>query len=296
MNDRSNHDPPAKPSPPATEAQRPGALRRYTLPSLAVAGGMIALERLRSGYQARRMFAPADLDPGTEPRSIGLPAEDQWLTSEDGVRLNGWWIPHPRPRATLLFCHGNTGNLGTYLAVFRYLRRLRVSIFGFDYRGYGHSEGRPSEQGLYRDARAAWNHLTGTLGVDPETIAVFGHSLGGAVGIELAGQRPVPALVIQSSFTDIRTMARERFSPAHLIARNSFRSIDKVGALTMPKLFIHGEEDERIPISIGHALFRAAAEPKAWYSVKGAHHNDLHRLGRQAYLRTLRRFLSRALH
>jgi pimeloyl-ACP methyl ester carboxylesterase len=253
---------------------------------------MFALERLRTGYQQRRMFLPAEPDePSTHPQAFGLPAEDHWLTAEDNVRLHGWWIPHPRPRATLLFCHGNTGNLGNYLGVFRYLRRLRVNIFGFDYRGYGRSTGRPSEMGLYRDARAAWDHLRGTLGVARQDILVLGHSLGGAIAIDLAAERPVGALIVQSSFTDMRAMARHLFSPVHLIAKNGFRNIDKVAQLAMPKLFVHGEADPKIPLEMGRALFEAAAEPKAWFTVPGAGHNDVHRHGGPPYLRVLRDFL-----
>lgn len=307
MNDRSDSkpnrdshgqgaaEPSAEPIPDAiaeSPAASVAALRRFAMPSLAVAGGMLALERLRTGYQQRRMFLPAEPDePSTHPQAFGLPAQDHWLTTEDDVRLHGWWIPHPRPRATILFCHGNTGNLGNYLSVFSYLRRLRVNILGFDYRGYGRSDGHPTEAGLYRDARSAWDHLGSALGIARRDILVFGHSLGGAIAIDLAAARPVSGLIVQSSFTDMRAMARHLFSPGHLIAKNGFRSIDKVAQLSMPKLFMHGEADTKIPLEMGRELFAAAGEPKSWLTVPGAGHNDLHRHGGPQYLRTLRSFL-----
>lgn len=292
----------AKPSPedvagPPSTADTPSpasvaALRRFAMPSLAVAGGMYALERLRTGYQQRRMFLPAEPDEAsTHPQAFGLPAQDHWVVTEDDVRLHGWWIPHPRPRATLLFCHGNTGNLGSYLGVFSYMRRLRVSIFAFDYRGYGRSTGQPTETGLYRDAQAVWHHLEGPLGITRQDIVVFGHSLGGAIAIDLAAVKPASGLIVQSSFTDMRAMARHLFSPVHLIAKNGFRSIDKVASLPMPKLFVHGEADTKIPPDMGRALYEAAGEPKSWLTVPGAGHNDLHRHGGPLYLRALRSFL-----
>ncbi len=269
------------------------SLLRATLPSLAMAGGVLALEWLRVGYQNRRMFMPEALETiEAEPTAFALPADDQWFATEDGVTLHGWWIPHHTPRATILFCHGNTGNLGYYLSVFRYLTRLGVSIFAFDYRGYGQSEGRPSEAGIYHDARAAWRHLTTSIGIVPDDILLFGHSLGGAVAIDLATQQAIPAMIIQSTFTDMRSIARHLHSPAHLVAKNAFRSIEKIGALSMPKLFIHGDDDRKIPLTMGRELFEAAPDPKAWYSVSGGLHNDLHRAGGDAYLDVLAQFVA----
>lgn len=268
------------------------SLLRVTLPSLAMAGGVLALEWLRVGFQNRRMFKPdAPLTDETEPNAFDLPADDQWFRAADGIKLHGWWIPHHASRATILFCHGNTGNLGYYLGVFRYLRRLGVSIFAFDYRGYGQSEGKPSELGIYLDAQAAWHHVTSALGVDPDGVLLFGHSLGGAVAIETANRHEVPAMVIQSTFTDMRSIARLLHSPAHLVARNAFRSIEKVATLSMPKLFIHGDADPKIPLTMGRALYDAAPDPKTWYTVAGGLHNDLHRAGGDDYLDVLGAFV-----
>lgn len=265
----------------------------YSLSSLAAAVAVGTGHVLRNRFQHRRMFKPDRYPNGIwNPAAYGLPAEDRWFYAPDGEELHGWWIPHPKPRGTILYCHGNTGSIADRIGVFDFLRRLRVDLFVFDYRGYGRSSGRPTEKGVFADARAAYDHLVETLGRDPSRILLFGHSLGGAVAVDCALDRPVAGLVVQSSFTDTRQMARVLYPdlPLHWIARRQFRSIDKVGRLTMPKLFIHGGEDGTIPAELGRRLFEAAVEPKDFYLVPRANHNDLHRQGGLAYLRRLGRF------
>ncbi len=274
-------------------------LRRYSLPSLATAGALSALGFLRARFQHSQVFAPTRYPEGDwDPARHGLPCRDEWFESEPGVRLHGWWIRHPDPRATVLYCHGNAGSLADRIDVFRHLRRLEVEIFAFDYRGYGRSAAEsPSEKGLFRDARGAHAHLTGELGADPQRVILFGHSLGGAVAIDAALDCPVAGLVVQSSFTDLRAMARHAFSrvPMYLITHNQFRSIAKVGRLAMPKLFLHGTADAKVPFAMGERLYAAAAGPKAWLPVAGAEHNDLHVHGGTSYFRSLARFRRRCV-
>ncbi len=263
---------------------------RGVVPALMVAG---AAEFLRHRFQHSQMFLPEKYPTGIwEPQGYGVPAEDVWFDSADGTQLHGWWIPFKRARGTVLYCHGNAGNITNRIGVYRFLRRLRLNVLTFDYRGYGRSEGKPSETGLFQDAQAAHDFLTETQGEKASRILLFGHSLGGAVAIDLAAQRACAGLVVQSSFTDLRHMARVRFPglPMHLITRNKFRSLSKVPHLTMPKLFIHGTSDETIPFSIGETLFEAAAEPKSWYPVPHAGHNDVYRFGGVRYLWRLVRF------
>lgn len=260
------------------------------LPSLAVAGG---LGYLRNRFQHRRLFVPDRFPNGIwDPAPFGLPAEDIWFRAADGVELHGWWIAHPRARATVLFCHGNTGSIAHQIGFLRHLRRLRLNLFAFDYRGYGRSDGVPREKGLYADVRAAYDHLTSVLGQPWQRIVLFGHSLGGAIAIECALERPAAGLVVQSSFTDVRDAARAVFPslPFHLAARNQFRSVEKVQRLALPKLFIHGSADGTVPLELGRRLHAAAAEPKELYVVPHAGHNDVFRHGGFRYLRRLRRF------
>lgn len=260
----------------------------------ALAGSLGALGYLRRRFQARRTFLPDRYPNGIwNPAPYGLLAEDVWFESGDGVELHGWWIAHPRPRATILYYHGNSGSIAHQIGIFRHLRRLRVNIFAFDYRGYGRSSGQPSERGLYRDARAAWRLLTGELGQSSDSIVLFGHSLGGAVAIDAAQDCSAAGLIVQSTFTQMRDEVRAIMPtlPLHLAARNQFRSIDKIGSISMPKLFIHGTADGTVPSHLGEQLFEAAKPPKELYLVAGAGHNDVHRHGGARYLHRLARFL-----
>lgn len=208
--------------------------------------------------------------------------------------LRGIWWPAPDDAATVIFCHGQRGTLdGMETELARIRRRLGVNLLAFDYRGYGASAGTPSEVGLYADARAAFDHAVGALGVRPGRIVLFGHSLGSAVAIDTALDRPVAGLIVQSAFTNVRDMARVKFPgwPVHWIARNEFRSIDKVPVLTLPKLFVHGEADRTVPLAIAHRLYEAAAPPKGFVGVAGADHNEVARRGGLRWAAELRRFV-----
>lgn len=256
-------------------------------------GGIGALGYLRGRYQDGTLYLPDRYPDGVwEPSAHGLVTEDLWFRTADGVDLHGWWIAHPKAAGTVLYCHGSSGSIAHRVGVFRQLAKLRVNVLAFDYRGYGRSAGVPSERGLYADVRGAYDHLVGPLGRPAGEILLFGHSLGGAVAIEAARDRPAAGLVVQASFTDIRDMARALHPqlPLHWIARNEFRSVGKVAELTLPKLFIHGTEDGTVPLAVGRRLYEAAAEPKELYVVERAGHNDLHLHGGSGYVRRLKRF------
>jgi len=231
--------------------------------------------------------------------------EDVQLAGVDGVRLHGWYsTPHIgrgggvlepiKTDRTLLYLHGNGGNISHRYDIINELMKLPVNVFIVDYRGYGKSEGRPSEAGLYADARAAWDHLTTARGIPAGSIFIFGESLGGAVAIDLASEVNASpgGLIVQSSFTSIADMATEvlPFVPS-LIIRTKMDSLSKIGRVSCPKLFIHSQADEIIPYRLGRRLFDAAGEPKQFYEVKGASHNMTDVVGGAAYYETLRRFI-----
>lgn len=281
----------------ATDSRAAKALR-YSLPSLAAMGAVGALGYLRDRVQHRHTFRPERFPNGIwQPGPFGLPADDVWFRAGDGTELHGWWVPHRRARGTLLYCHGNTGSLAQQIGVLVHLRRLQVNLFAFDYRGYGRSSGRPSEEGLYLDVRAAFARLVEELGQPAGSIILVGHSLGGAVAIDGALDLPAAGLVVQSSFTDLKQAAKAAFpsGPLPLLTKRRFTSIDKVARITLPKLFIHGRRDETVPFGLGRALFEAAAEPKELYAVPRAGHNDVHRHGGLRYLYRLSRFRIRCL-
>jgi len=224
------------------------------------------------------------------PERLGLQAEYLRLASAAGVELHAWFFPHPKPCASLLFCHGNAGNASHRLENTALLLQSGFQVLLFDYRGYGHSSGQPSEHGLYRDAQAAWTYLVDRVDTASVPRIIFGRSLGGAVAVELATRVKADGLIIESSFTSIRTLARLIFPLPLPELPVKYDSLSKIGNLRMPLLSIHGERDELIPFSDGRLLFDAAPEPKAWYAIPGAGHNDTYLTGGQAYFQRMAAF------
>lgn len=225
--------------------------------------------------------------------------KDCYLTTSDGVKLHGW---HCQPatavggsdRATILWFHGNAGNITHRYETIVSLLESPANIFIIDYRGYGRSEGKPSELGLYRDAQAAWGYLVNEYKIAPSRIVVMGRSLGGAVAIDLVSRgKLVPAgMIIESSFTSVPDMAGKvlPFMPRFLV-RTKMDSVHKIGTITAPKLFVHGDSDSIVPYKQGRKLFDRAAEPKQFYTIKGADHNDTDYIGGQAYFELVAQFV-----
>jgi fermentation-respiration switch protein FrsA (DUF1100 family) len=175
---------------------------------------------------------------------------------------------------------------------------MGLSIFLFDYRGYGKSQSiRPSEKGLYEDAYGAYDYLAGARKIRSERIILFGRSLGASVAGELAVERPASALILESSFPSIEAVARWHYGgfPAHWFLGAEFRLVDRLPNLSLPKLIIHGDKDSIIPIELGRHVFDAAKPPKDWYVIRGADHNDTYVMGGGAYFRRLAEFIRTAL-
>ena len=204
--------------------------------------------------------------------------EDVYFTTSDGVKLNGWFIPAPiEPAGTIIYCHGNAGNISHRLEILKMLNNLGVNVLIFDYRGYGKSKGSPSEKGTYLDALAAYEYISVRPDVDVNRITVYGRSLGGAVATDLAANADVRAIIIDSAFTSASDMAKEIYSflPISSFMSIKYDTLSKVADLDMPKLVIHSEDDEIVPFAHGEKIFATAGQPKEFYSARGGHNDGI---------------------
>lgn len=211
------------------------------------------------------------------PDRAGLAYRDLRLETGDGEQLHGWRIDaRAEPLGHLLLCHGNAGNVGDRVLHAALLTAVGFDVLLFDYRGYGRSSGSPSEEGTYRDARAALAFLLEQSGVDPSRVFYLGESLGGAVALDLALKRPPAGLVLLSTFTGVRDLARRHypFVPAALVP-DVYPALRRIHELDAPLLVLHGDHDEIVPLSQGRALFEAAPGPKRMHVFDGLGHNDL---------------------
>ena len=228
----------------------------------------------------------------------GLPLEEVWFQSGDGAKLFGWYVEAQADRPVILWCHGNAGNIAHRLENLTRLYQLGLSVFIFDYRGYGRSQGlQPSEAGLYQDALGAYGYLTRTRRIRPDRLIIFGRSLGAAVAAELAAQQPAAGLILESAFPSIEAVAKYHYGgmPVHWLLGAEFRLIDRLPQLSLPKLIIHGDRDDIIPMELGRQVFEAAKPPKEWYVIRGADHNNTYQAGGAPYFRRWAEFIQRAV-
>ena len=232
----------------------------------------------------------------TTPLAIGFDYQEVTLRTKDGVDISAWYIPAEDTRGFVLFCHGNAGNISHRLDSIRIFHNLGLGVLIFDYRGYGRSKGTPDEEGTYRDAEAAWDYLVNSLHVAPERIILFGRSLGSAVAAEIALRKQTGALIMESGFTSVPDLGSSFYPylPVRLLSKYRYASIEKVGKIKMPKLFIHSPEDEIVPYEQGRRLFESASEPKEFLQLTGGH-NEGFLLSGETYVEGLNSFLSRYL-
>jgi len=240
-------------------------------------------------FEWRNVFHPART-LATTPKDLGLDFEEVRFVAEDGVALHGWWIPHANARGTIIHCHGNAGNIGNRLEAYEALLTAGVGVFAFDYRGYGRSQGRPSEEGTYRDAQAACEWLA-QRGFARSRIIAYGYSLGGGVAAELAVREPVGGLVLQSTFTSIPAIGAELYPwlPARWINTIRYDTRAKLPGLRLPVLIMHSPHDDLIGFHHAQTNFAAANEPKLFQEISGDHNSPL--ANRAQYLAGLENFL-----
>jgi fermentation-respiration switch protein FrsA (DUF1100 family) len=253
------------------------------LAGVALVVGLLAIESRLIYYPIREHAAV--------PSDYGLRAEDLRIETEDGVALHAWWVRGDGRRA-LLYFHGNAGNISHRLdRAQQVTRRFGLDILLVDYRGYGKSGGKPSEAGLYRDARASYRAAI-ARGFAPGDIILFGESLGCAVAVQLALEEPCAAVILETPFLSVPALAR-RYYPfvPRFVIRTRFDTESKVSRLTVPKLFLQAERDEIVPAHHARRLHELAPPPKMLYVIPGARHNDTYAVGGAGYWGAWERFL-----
>jgi uncharacterized protein len=217
--------------------------------------------------------------PDTEilqtPKHINLAYSEAVFETEDGVNISGWYVPARDEKWVLLLCHGNAGNISHRLDNIKVFNNLNLTVFAFDYRGYGKSKGTASEQGTYLDAEAAWNYLINIKHKLPENIIIYGHSLGASIASELALGKNPAGLIIESGFTSIPDIGKNHYPwlPVHLISKYKYATIDKIASIKCNKLIIHSPDDEVIPFKHGKLLYEKACRPKSFLQINGDHNS-----------------------
>jgi len=233
---------------------------------------LLGLAMFISGCVSEAVYHPTHTIRST-PANIKLNYEDITLETEDSVMLSAWWVPAADPEGTVLFCHGNAGNMGDRLDTLQIINTLGLNVLIFDYRGYGRSEGSPSEKGTYLDAEAAWNYLVGEKKIAPGRIIVWGRSLGGAIAARTAAHHRVGLVVVESTFTSLKDLADDLFIwvPSWLLRNYAYETAHYLDSLDVPVLVIHSRDDEIIPFNHGKRLYDSINGPKAFTEIQGSH-------------------------
>lgn len=229
------------------------------------------------------------------PTEWQLKFEEVFFKNADGQVLHGWYFPGGAPNRTLIYYHGNAGNIGDRLPKIRKLYGIGMNIFLFDYRGYGGSEGRPSIDGLVADSLTAYRYVLSREDVDPNHIILYGESLGGAMALEVAVQERYKAIILEGTFTSVKEMAKSAypFLPA-MLAPDIYRNINLIRELHEPLLLLHGTEDRTVPYFMSEKLYQAAPQPKRFVSFEGCDHSNLHELKSQQYVQAIQEFLAQS--
>ena len=225
----------------------------------------------------------------------GLPVEDIWLTASDGTKLHAWWIPNPQAKFTFLAFHGNASNIANRAPTYDFLRSTPANVLALEYRGYGHSEGKPSETGIYKDAEAAYQYLVIAKRTDPKSIISFGQSLGTTVAIHLAAHHPVAGVILEAPFPSASAVAKHfyPFLPGvSLLVRSQFTTQERLQQINAPLLIVHCTEDPVIPFDLGQQVYNAAHAPKTFLQINGACHEEASLISPGRYHDALQKFLA----
>lgn len=208
------------------------------------------------------------------------------LKTGDNQQISALFLPNPAATHVLLYSHGNAEDLGDLRPMLGYLQKLGFAIFAYDYRGYGTSDGTPSEQNTYKDIDAAYRYLTKTLKLSPDKIIIYGRSVGGGPSTDLATRYPVAGLILESAFVSaFRVMTQIPLYPF-----DKFANLSKISSVHCPVLVIHGTNDSVIPFWHGQELFKQANQPKQFFAVEGADHNNIIKVAGESYAQSLDEF------
>lgn len=246
---------------------------RLVLLVLGTAAGLYAAACFALWVAQERLVFAGGPAPTTVPKDHDLPGEALFLKTSDGVRLYAWLVTAERPRGAVLVLHGNAGNVENRVEHARAFRELGFTTLLLDWRGYGASNGRATEDGTYEDAIAGYEYLVRALRFEPGQIAVFGESLGGGPAVELALRRPFGTLILQSTFTSIPDLGARFYPwlPVRLLARVRYANLEKMPKVPMPVLLLHSKDDEIVPYAQAEALLAAALPPKSLVTTAGKH-------------------------
>jgi len=226
------------------------------------------------------------------PHDIGIPFEDVYVTVSDNVRLNGWFVPSKDATYTILFLHGNGGNISHRLEKLKMLLDCKTNVFLVDYRGYGKSEGHPSEKKVYNDAQAFYNYLIQEKHMPPDKIIIYGESLGTAVAIDLASKNKTIGIILEGAFSSGKDMAKRiyPFMPLFFFS-NIFDSLSKIKKVKVKKLFIHSKNDEIVPYDLARKLYESSPQPKIFVDIIGGH-NTAFIDSRDRYISSIKDFIA----
>jgi fermentation-respiration switch protein FrsA (DUF1100 family) len=250
-------------------------------------------------FEENFIYFPQKYSQGAYNQARSIPnLRDCWIRTEDSVKIHAWFAPAENAKATFVISHGNAGNISHRYILLQSLQRHGFNVLMYDYRGYGRSEGTPTEDGIYKDGIAAYDYAVTLPEVNRERLFLWGTSLGGAVAVDVATHRQVTGMILESTFTSAKDVARlvYPFLPVQFFMHTKLNSIDKIRTLTVPLLVIHGAHDSIIPIALGRKLFNAANEPKSFYEIPNADHNDTFFMGGDAYFSHIDCFVASIPH
>jgi uncharacterized protein len=258
--------------------------------------GYILVLVLARIFEARFVFFPdypGRLAGDWHPRNLAV--QDIWLTSADGTKLHAWWIPNEKAKFTFLAFHGNAGNIADRAPIYEFLRDAPGNVLAVEYRGYGHSEGKPSEAGIYEDARTAYDYVVNVQHIDPKTIISFGQSLGTAVAAHLAAQRRVSAVILEAPFPSASRLAKLifRFLPGlSLMVGSQFDTQARLKEIHVPIFIVHCREDPVLPFTLGQEVYAASNPPKVFLEINDRCHEEASIIAPEKYRAALQNFLN----